>query len=564
MSSLRSRLILAFALVAVVPLIVVTVLLSQRIQQAVRAREADRLVTTLGMLEAGLRSDAMRMTAQLDQAVRDPVLRRLVLVEAGSPDLTASLGERRVLLGLDILRVVNTRGAVLADAGDASGAPATAAAAPSRATPAPSVPPLPGDPSLTIVPLADASALALLATVPLRYQGGIEAFLEGGIVLDSTRLARLAATGGIDLVLRDVTGRRVAGTIEDTPGGALGRNVPLAIGAEPHAALTGIASMAVAERAIADLRLAALALGLAGLAIAIVLGTAWSRQISRPVERLAAFSQRIAQGDWEQPVAVASIRELETLVAALERMRRDLRDYRERLVAGERHAAWSAMARQVAHEVRNPLTPIAVSIADLKRSYEQGRPEFPAILDQAVRTVGEEIHALRRLLEAFSELGGMPEPRPERTAANEVLTDLGALYGREVAEGRLAIAPPPGTVTLRTDRALLRQALVNLVKNGLEAGGDAGRVTVSASVGDGTVEFAVADDGPGLPAERRARLFEPGGSTKPQGSGLGLTIVARIVHDLGGSVAADPAADRGTTFRVRLPAGEGDRPCPAS
>jgi signal transduction histidine kinase len=157
----------------------------------------------------------------------------------------------------------------------------------------------------------------------------------------------------------------------------------------------------------------------------------------------------------------------------------------------------------------------------------------------------------------------MPEPHPERTAAKDVLADLGALYVREVTEGRLAIAAPPATMTLCTDRALLRQALVNLVKNGLEATEPAGRVTVSAAARDGAVEFAVADDGPGIPAERRARRFEPGGSTKPQGSGLGLTIVARIVHDLGGTVVADPAAGRGATFRVRLPAGEGD-PWPAS
>jgi nitrogen fixation/metabolism regulation signal transduction histidine kinase len=559
MNSLRSRLILAFALVAVVPLVIVTVLLSQRIQQTVRAREADRLATSLGMLEAGLRADVTRMTAQLAQAARDPALRRLVLVEAGGPDLTASLSERRVLLGLDILRVTDPRGVVLADAADAAGVPATPAApAPSRPTPVPPVSPLPGDPAVTVVPVADASGLAVLATVPLRYQGATEAFLEGGVLLDSTRLARLAATGGIGLVLRDATGRRVAGAGEDAPRGGLTRTVPLAIGAEPHASLTGIGSMAVADRALADLRLAGIALALAGLAIAIVLGTAWSRQISRPVERLAAFSERIARGEWEQPVAVASIRELETLVAALDRMRRDLREYRERLVAGERHAAWSAMARQVAHEVRNPLTPIAVSIADLKRSYEQDRPEFPAILEQAVRTVGDEIHALRRLLEAFSELGRMPEPRPERTAASDVLDDLRALYDREVAAGRLAVADAPGTMTLRTDRALLRQALVNLTKNGLEATESSGHVHVSVTASDGACEFAIADDGPGLSEERRARLFEPGGSTKPQGSGLGLTIVARIVHDLGGTIAADPPANRGTTFRIRLPAGEGD------
>ena len=132
-----------------------------------------------------------------------------------------------------------------------------------------------------------------------------------------------------------------------------------------------------------------------GLALAVLLGLLWSSQVSRPVERLAAFSQRVAQGEWDEPLTLESVRELQTLVAALDRMRGDLRAYRERLVASERQAAWSQMARIVAHEVKNPLTPIAISIADLKRSFDQQRPDFPAILEQAVRTIGDEVDALQ-------------------------------------------------------------------------------------------------------------------------------------------------------------------------
>src|SRR5262249_43820248 len=155
------------------------------------------------------------------------------------------------------------------------------------------------------------------------------------------------------------------------------RDVPLSLGTDRGASILGLVSTAPVDRTIAVVQWTSLVLGALGFLIAIALGVLWSSQVSRPVERLAAFSDRVAQGEWDEPLALKSVRELETLVAALDRMRGELRGYRDRLVISERQAAWSQMAQQVAHEVRNPLTPIAISIADLKRSYDQERPEFP-------------------------------------------------------------------------------------------------------------------------------------------------------------------------------------------
>jgi len=275
--------------------------------------------------------------------------------------------------------------------------------------------------------------------------------------------------------------------------------------------------------------------------------------VSRPVEALAAYSERLARGEWDQPLTIDSVRELEALVAALDRMRLDLASYRERLVTSERHAAWSLMARKVAHEVKNPLTPIAISIADLQRSYEQGRPEFPAILAQAVRTISDEIESLRRMLQEFSDFARLPEPRFVPCRPDALLADLGALYAREIVEGRLHVARPAPEVPFAGDPAQLRQALVNLVKNGLEATPPGGRVSVAARADGDALEIAVADTGPGLAPEQRVNLFAPGFTTKAHGSGLGLTIVQRIVHEHGGAIAVESATGAGTTFRVRLP-----------
>jgi signal transduction histidine kinase len=202
---------------------------------------------------------------------------------------------------------------------------------------------------------------------------------------------------------------------------------------------------------------------------------------------------------------------------------------------------------------RSDTSRIAISVADLKRSYEQNRPDFPAILDQAVRTVEEEVDRLRRLLQEFSDYGRFPAPRLEPCRVTDLLADLQALYAREIAEGRLVVAKPAEEITLAADRGQLRQAMINLVKNGLEAVNGTGRVDVSAHAEGGAVEFQVRDTGPGLSAEQMTNLFAPGFTTKAGGSGLGLTIAERIVNDHRGKVAVESAVGTGTTIRVRLP-----------
>ena len=317
--------------------------------------------------------------------------------------------------------------------------------------------------------------------------------------------------------------------------------------------LTALASTAPVDDALSVLRTAALLLGLLGVVLGVMLGGLWSHQLSRPVERLAEFSEKISRGEWDEPLQMQSVRELRTLVDALERMRADLRAYRDRLRASERQAAYGQMARKVAHEIKNPLTPIAISVAGLKRSYDQGHPEFAATLNEAVRTVGEEVQRLKALLQEFSDLGRFPSPRPARFALGDLLAYLRSLYSHEVEEGRLSFEWPPGALMLMADKDQLRQALINLVQNALDATeAAAGHVRVAAAAEGESLRIMVSDDGPGLSDEQRARLFVPGFTTKAHGSGLGLTIVERIVSDHGGSIEVESAPGRGTEFVVRL------------
>jgi len=560
-NSLRSRLILGSSLIAVVPLAVAILLLSHRMGATMHAQASSRLDAALGALRAQLASDGGTASERIRLLARDPQLRRLYLVRPeASADLAGFLAERRFLMGLDALRIHDTTGVEVADGAAAGGGTSARLA---------SALDLPTD-GVAMARVAGDSALAMVARARIVYSGRPAGVLEGVVLLDAGYLARLRRTSGIDLALSDAAGRAFAASrrgleapaLADTTAAArisldggpwLARTVPLAIGPAPHARITGLVSTAASDGAIAALQATAALLGLLGLALAIALALGWSSQVSRPVERLAAFSDRIARGEWDQPLALESVRELEALVASLDRMRRELGAQRERLVTSERHAAWGQMAREIAHEARNPLTPIAVSVADLKRSYELGRPEFPQILDQAVRTIGEEVETLKRLLQEFADFGRLPAPQLTACRVADLLAHLEALYAGEIAVGRLAVVRPERDITLRADAAQIRQALVNLVQNGLEALDGGGRVTVAAATSDGAGEIAVSDNGPGLTEAQRANLFLPGFTTKTRGSGLGLTIVERIVSDHGGTIAVLPGAGHGTTVRVRLP-----------
>jgi len=556
-TSLKARLILAFSLITLIPLATAMAILTARIQSMVRSQAEARLGSALDGIASQAAEDGRHIAAKMEILARDPQLKRLYLLRpSGSRDLSEYVAERQVLLGLDLLTVADSSGTVVAGS----------APSPTEEiafnTPA-------------IARAEGVGALAMVARSPILYQGAATGAVQGGLLFDAASLERLGKTSGVEWILRDARGRVAATTLSglgvpDVAPGLPGigrteiegqtystRSTPLAVGSPPYATITGLASTASADRAIASVRLWSALLALLGLAIAIPLAIVWSAQISRPVERLAAFSEKVARGNWEEPLKLHSVRELTTLVEALDRMRLDLKTYREKLVMSERQAAWSQMARKVAHEVKNPLTPIAISIEDLKRSYDQKRPDFPEILNQAVRTIGEEVETLRHLLQEFSDFARIPAPRIAPCRVSQLLGDIEALYGHEVSAGRLVVSRPGAEITVPADAGQIRQALINLIKNGLEALNGDGRVTVTARAQEGALEIAVADSGTGLSEEQRANLFVPGFTTKTHGSGLGLTIVERIVSDHAGTIAVDLGSGRGTTFRIRLPLASG-------
>ena len=280
-----------------------------------------------------------------------------------------------------------------------------------------------------------------------------------------------------------------------------------------------------------------------------------ARQVAEPVRRLADASRRIASGDYTPRLASRSRDEMGSLVADFNSMAKALAEQRADLVRRKQLEAWAEMARSIAHEIKNPLTPIQLSAEHVRRLLaDRGvlpSPEIDACLDSIVR----QVHDLRDISQAFSTYARLPDLVLEPADPASFVAEVVAPY---------RAAPPPGidvreeygdAPPVRIDRRILSRALVNLVANAIEAMPRGGTIKVGArrdASGAGVV-LSVADTGVGLGPEARARLFEPYFSTKSSGTGLGLAIVRRVVEAHGGTIDVASEPGKGTTFTIRLP-----------
>jgi two-component system, NtrC family, nitrogen regulation sensor histidine kinase NtrY len=299
-------------------------------------------------------------------------------------------------------------------------------------------------------------------------------------------------------------------------------------------------------------------LAASGAFIALVLGVIISRRITRPVEALTEAARRLGSGELDATVTTRASGEVKTLIDTFNRMMGELKATTDKLVASERVAAWQEVARRLAHEVKNPLTPIRMSLENLMVLSEKDPARTPQALRDAAPMVLEEVDRLRRTVDEFSRFARLPRPELQPLDLSELAGQVLSLYSERPVGGpgsptlRYQTALPKG-LRVRADKDQLTQVLVNLVKNAEEAmAATGGTVHVSTATEGGKAVLRVADEGPGVLPEARDRLFEPYATTKSDGTGLGLAIAARICQEHQGSLTLDDAP-RGATFAVRLP-----------
>jgi nitrogen fixation/metabolism regulation signal transduction histidine kinase len=298
--------------------------------------------------------------------------------------------------------------------------------------------------------------------------------------------------------------------------------------------------------------LAAVMFALLGAAI----GYYMAERIGDPVNRLTRATRRIARGDFSARVAETSTDELRKLVADFNRMAADLERQRHELQRTHKLEAWAEMARQVAHEIKNPLTPIQLSSEHLVRvNKDKGEPLTP-VLEECVTSILSQVKLLRQISAEFSSFASRPTPRPERTSLAALIPTVVEPYITGLA-GRVAVDVdvPASLPVVVVDRTLLARALTNMIENALHAMPGSGTLAIKAVAAGSTIRLSVTDTGTGMDAEALRRIFEPYFSTKATGTGLGLTIAKRNVELNGGRIHVESAQGKGTTVVIELPAG---------
>jgi nitrogen fixation/metabolism regulation signal transduction histidine kinase len=556
---LRGRLLAAFVLVAVPPLLLltaaVTALLGRSFAQSGDERLRDALSAASGQVDRQLkRAETEVRAVAVEDLPQQPPDRDL-------PGLAMRLGQSRALPALEI---VDDQGHVVSSRHWRAGF---------------SLPEqdglFPGDETVRVERVnegyGEAERLAVMVSRPSELDGK-PVTVRGGSFIDADFLAEMAGLTGVRLALRDhrrqrwiaPAGSPLLGWSDPALSGREGKGeVTLAGTAYRFAALPrnpDLWLVAALPRGELD-RLTGLVRGLAfGLAAAALVGAVLaavllSGRIARPVRDLAEQSRRVAAGDLGAAVAAPAGDEVGELARAFNAMTAELRTSRERLLQTERVAAWREMARRLAHELKNPLFPIQLSIETLRKAWDEpgDRERFQALFRESSDTVLDELQSLRRIIDEFSEFARMPRPELKPVDVGAVIEQVLALYQARAAGVAMEKDIAPGLGTVSADRALLARALGNLVANALEAMPDGGTLRVRAAPAENGVVMEVADTGPGLDEDQRTRLFTPYYTTKKGGTGLGLAIVQGIVSDHAGRIEARSAPGEGTTFILYLP-----------
>src|SRR3984885_1590587 len=300
------------------------------------------------------------------------------------------------------------------------------------------------------------------------------------------------------------------------------------------------------------IRSAALMVGGSGILLAILLSSWAAARVTRPVEQLAHAAQEVAAGNWNARVDVLSDDELGQLADSFNRMTTELLGQKERLMQAERVAAWRELARRLAHELKNPLFPLQLTVENLVRARQQNPEQFEEVFRESSRTLLAEIANLKGIIGKFSEFSALPQPQLRRVQVNEVIRGVVQLFQAQLEAPERAkisceLQLDPHLETVAADAELLHRAVSNLVLNAMDAMPEGGTLSLRTRSEGSNVVIEVADTGAGLTAEECERIFTPYYTSKAHGTGLGLAIVQSVVSDHGGGVRGQSARGRGTT-----------------
>ncbi|MCO4770316.1 MAG: HAMP domain-containing protein [Deltaproteobacteria bacterium] len=559
MSSLRVRLTLVLMAVVLFSVGVATVVYLREVSARLVADQQARSATAERLVHA----DLLRLQQRLDREVGhvlDPRGVAATLSSRGSAAERWTWAASRLEPGrVDVLSVLGDQGEVLT-----SGHwPASLGA---RDPAIAQMSGLQGDePTLLMQAVPSGSVPAFVRWGTGRW-GSQQVTAVAGRIMDSTAIEGLRAVAGADLlavcppsapcVVTVAEGVQEPSSTFDPDDAAWTRALRLG---SPYPGLWLGVDRSALQTLRRRVRLRALVVALAGALLAMGIGLVLSRRIARPVEALARAADEVAAGDFHAAgrVPASDIAEVQRLVSAFAEMGGHIERSRDELVRAERVAAWQEIARGLAHELKNPLTPIQASMDVIRRARRLDRADFDEILDEQAGAVVEEVQRLKELADSFSRFARLPDPRPEALDPRALLDGVVSLYATKNVEVRRTY--PEDDPGLVADRTQLHTALSNLVKNAIEAAEETDRpptlhLTIVAS---DPLLIAIEDSGPGVAPELQDRLFTPYVTTKgSRGTGLGLALVHRIAVEHRGSISVGRSERlAGARFELRLPLG---------
>ncbi len=587
--SLRTRLVLLITISIAVCVGLVTWVAGLRMRAVFEAADAQHTAALVAQFRQEFQRRGEEVISKLDGvASRDSTVRIALEAERPQPDYSIFVDEARSLaepLHLDFLEFVAQDGTII------SSAQWPARFGYKEEWLAQGGTPWRDGAFLKREELPDGAALALVAVRPVRIAEST-IYVVGGIRLDRKFLASLVLPAGMRALLYTNTSPGFSARSLEDSGGPLDNASPLQpfiqkLQADPREVsqvvswprassetiqaipLQGRDNELLALLLVASsrhdllalevrLRKIAIIVGGIGVLVGLILSLWAASHVTRPVERLAVAASDVAAGNWDTRVDVRSRDEIGQLADAFNQMTSHLVEQRDRLVQTERVAAWRELARRLAHELKNPLFPLQITIENLLRAREHSPEQFDEVFRESTTTLLSELSNLKAIVGRFSDFAKMPAPQPQSVDVNELVRRALKLYeaqfsapGKPAITARVDFSADPGTI--QADPDLLHRAVSNLILNAMDAMPIGGTLTVRTGNRGDSIRIEIGDTGTGLTKEECERLFTPYYTTKQHGTGLGLAIVQSVVTDHHGKIAVESEPDRGTTFVIDLP-----------
>ena len=609
--SFRKKLLLLFAATVLLCVAVISASVYSTIRRSFEQANQDRANAVAAQFRSEFQRRGLEVARKVESVAASETVQHIALdMNRGVTDSGEYVSEARTLAGqqqLDFLELVDNRGTILSSAQWQAKFGYPEAAIPQATTPADAVP---AGAFLKREEFPDGATLGLFAVRVARV-GEQPLYVIGGERLDQGFLSTLDIPAGTRVLLYqnldtkwnpksllDLNGAaagadeiaplvaQVRDTLQESQGvihwtsdsadaeafHAIPLTGPIFSSTNQSSAnqsggnqqLMGVLLVGSSRRPLIELQRqiisTAMLVGSIGILVAVLASLWFAARVTRPVVSLAEAARRVAAGDLGAKVEVESSDELGELAASFNRMTEDLLQQKDRTLQAERVAAWRELARRLAHELKNPLFPLQVTVENLMRAKQKSPEMFEEVFHEGTATLLAEINNLKTIIGRFSEFSKMPQPQRRPTQVNDVARSVlrvfhAQLRGNDKEKNPITVhtALAEALPEISADPDLLHRALQNLVLNAIDAMPQGGELTIrTATLGD-QVEISVSDTGSGLTQEECGRLFTPYYTTKQHGTGLGLAIVQSVVSDHGGTISVESTKEKGTTFRIELP-----------